>query len=53
MPWPVWRVWLSGKATLQEMDTHWSYLDLVRANEALDIDDEIEERLTEQNEGKR
>jgi hypothetical protein len=31
------------KATLQEIETHWSYYDLVLANEALDITDEIEE----------
>lgn len=40
-------------ATLQEIETHWSYLDLVHANEALDIADEIEEKAAAEVEARR
>jgi hypothetical protein len=29
-------------ATLQELETHWSYLDLLRAHDACDIEDELQ-----------
>jgi len=38
----VWRVVLSGKATLTEIETQWSLDDLMDANEALDVRAEIE-----------
>lgn len=41
MPWPVWRVWLSGFATLEEMN-RWTILDCVEANEALDVKEDCE-----------
>jgi hypothetical protein len=34
---------MSGKASLTEIRREWSYLDLVLANEALDIEAEIED----------
>ena len=36
-------MWLSKRATLTEIESHWSYLDLVRANEVLDIEDDLAE----------
>lgn len=48
MAWPVWRVWSSGKASLTEIRREWSYLDLMLANEALDIEAEIEEAAAKQ-----
>lgn len=32
----AWRVILERRATLQEIETHWSVLDLADANDALD-----------------
>ena len=55
MPWAVWRVWMSGKATLSEIRREWSYLDLVMANECLDIEADIEDeaaKLAERAAGK-
>lgn len=48
MPWPVWRVWNSGKATLTEIRREWCYVDLMMANEALDIEAEVEEQAAKQ-----
>lgn len=47
MPWSVWRVWLSGNATLQEIEMHWSLIDLMDANDALDIQGELEAEAME------
>ncbi len=41
MPWPVWRVWLSGKATLLELE-QWNIFDVMDANEALDVKEDAE-----------
>jgi hypothetical protein len=43
----VWRVVLSGNATLTEIETMWSIDDLGDANEALDIQAEIEAAISE------
>jgi len=40
--WSVYRVWLSGKASLTEIEDRWSLDDLVNANEALDVQAELE-----------
>lgn len=42
MPWAIWRLVLKKIATLHEIETHYSYLDVILANEALDIEEEIE-----------
>lgn len=42
--WPVWRLVLRRKATLQEMDTHWCLDDLIKANRALDLEEEVERK---------
>lgn len=34
--WPCWRLIDAGWATLTELKTTWTLMDLVRANEALD-----------------
>jgi len=34
---------LAKKATLQEIENHWSLLDLMNINEAMDIEEEIED----------
>jgi hypothetical protein len=39
---PIWRLWLNGKATLEELETTWSYDDVIRANAILDIDHDIQ-----------
>lgn len=36
------RPWMEGKATLQELDQHWSIDDLADAHEAMDILIELE-----------
>jgi hypothetical protein len=41
--WPIWRLVLQGKATLQELETIWDYDDVVRANISLDIMEKIQE----------
>jgi len=38
----VWRVVLAKIATLSELDTHYSFMDLVHANDALDVQEEME-----------
>ena len=38
---------MSGKATLQEIETHWSINDLADANEALDIEQDMEQAMTD------
>jgi hypothetical protein len=40
----IWRVVLSKIATLQEIETHWSLIDLLDANEVLDYRDYISEQ---------
>jgi hypothetical protein len=40
-------------ATLQEIETHWSWLDLQLANEALDIRSEADVLVAERREGNR
>ena len=39
----MWRVWLTGLATLVEIETQWSLCDLADANEALDVKEELEQ----------
>ena len=41
MDWRVWRLWARGLATLQELETHWSLLDILKGNDALDVQDDI------------
>lgn len=43
----MWRVVLSKIATLAELDTHYSFMDLVHANDALDIQEEMEREAQE------
>lgn len=38
--WPAWRVVSAGWATLQDLRSTWSLVDLLDANEALDALDE-------------
>ena len=38
---------VEGKATLFEIETHWSCVDLLDANEALDLQYEAERRAAE------
>lgn len=38
----MWRVIIEKIATLQEIETHWSLDDLVRANDVLDMKNDIE-----------
>jgi len=40
----VWHVVLSGTATLQEIETHWSLDDLVRAHLALELNASMQEQ---------
>ncbi len=35
--WPIWRLVLDEKATLAEIEQHWSLSDVLDANEALDV----------------
>ena len=55
MVWEVWRVWLSGYATLNEIETQWDLCALMDANEALDMKEELEleaqERAKRQSKG--
>lgn len=46
--WPVWRLVLEGFATLQEVETHYSLLDVFKANELLDLKRDVERRAGEQ-----
>lgn len=39
----LWRPVLAKIATLQEIENHWSLLDLVIAHEVLDIQDDAEQ----------
>ena len=39
---------LSGAATLTEIETQWTVIDLLDANEALDLQADAEERAIEQ-----
>lgn len=51
----MWRVILEKIATLQEIETHWSLDDLIRANDILDMkyDLEREEMKRVKQDGKR
>jgi len=40
----MWRIWAEGKATLQELDTHWDLGDALDANEVLDEIADAQER---------
>ena len=40
--WPCWRLWLEGRATLEDLQSRLSILDVVEANEALDAWKEAE-----------
>lgn len=37
----IWRVWVSGKASLQEITTIWTVRDIIKANMVLQARDEI------------
>jgi hypothetical protein len=39
--WPIWRLVMSGKATLKEIETHYNYDDVRRFNVMLDIESKI------------
>jgi hypothetical protein len=41
--WPVWRIITAGMATLQEIDTHWTLIDVDNANDVLDLQQQLEE----------
>lgn len=42
--WLVWRLVAAGVATLQEIDSHYSVTDVLDANEALDVWDDLKPR---------
>jgi len=46
--WPIWRVWLTGKESFEVIISDWTFDDLVRANTVLDIQEAINEALTEE-----
>lgn len=50
-------MWSKGKATLQEIETHWSLADLFIANAVLDLEEDAEaeadNRIEEQRRSKR
>jgi hypothetical protein len=39
----VWRIVLAGLATLREVEHDWSLIDVLEANEILDMKEELEE----------
>jgi hypothetical protein len=39
--WPIWRLVISGKASLKEIETHYNFDDVRRMNIMLDIEAEI------------
>lgn len=39
----IWRPILAGIATLEEIERHWSFNDLLDAHEVLDIKEDVEE----------
>lgn len=45
--WEVWRLVHRGWATLQEIETHWSFADLMEANAVLDAVEDGEKRATQ------
>jgi hypothetical protein len=45
--WPVWRLIIRRITTLREIEEHWCLSDLVFANEALDLEEEIERKAAE------
>lgn len=40
----IWRLVIAKVATLQEIETHYSLVDVLDANEALDIEQEAQRR---------
>ena len=52
----MWRIWQKGKATLHELETHWSILDIYKANILLDLEEdraaEIDNEILSRNEKK-
>jgi len=42
----IWRVWAAGKATLNEMETTFSFDDLQRAIAMMEVEDEIQRIIT-------
>ena len=42
LDWFIWRLVLSQVTTLQEMETHWSVVDMLDAHEALDLQEDAE-----------
>jgi hypothetical protein len=52
LPWPVWRLVVNRIASLAEIEGSWCLRDVILANEAMDVQDEIERKaweLAEQN----
>jgi hypothetical protein len=45
--WLAWRLYIAGKASLQELDLVYSLDDVIKANVVLDIDEKIQAILME------
>ena len=45
--WLTWRLVLEGMATLQEVETYYDLVNVLDANEALDLKEEAEHRATD------
>lgn len=43
----MWRPILAKIVTLQELDTHWTMCDLADANEALDVQSEVDKFMAD------
>lgn len=41
--WPIWRLVLKSIATLHEIESHWTISDVLDANEALDVEADVDE----------
>jgi hypothetical protein len=44
----VWSVVLAKYATLQEIESHWSFLDLLDCHEAMSVKSDLERRAIEE-----
>lgn len=42
LDWFIWRLVLAQVVTLQELETHWSVVDMLDAHEAIDLQEEAE-----------
>jgi predicted CoA-binding protein len=47
MEWPVWRLVSKQVASLQEIDTHWDIIDVLKANDVLDFIDDVQRQFAE------